>query len=149
MRTCFSANLEWSEIGPYVSCQLYPLYFKGLVNSSIVIYAAKNFRQVTIYALEATLPSEARSPTRRREGSLSFRSLGDVRNPINHRFCPSSDCRTPYTAFRCTERCIWSYTSNEDNRNLHRERYRCCGSNQVGDLVVSGKFNLSDSYCAV
>lgn len=46
-------------------------------NRTILLYAVKNFLQVTIYALEVILPHEARTQPRRREKSLSFRSFGD------------------------------------------------------------------------
>ncbi|KAF9648739.1 hypothetical protein BDM02DRAFT_3155589 [Thelephora ganbajun] len=43
---------------------------------TMLLYAAKSFLQVTIYALEVILPNEVQT-RRRHEGSLSFRSFGD------------------------------------------------------------------------
>jgi hypothetical protein len=68
-----------------------------LLNASVVLYAAKTFLQVTIYALEVILPNEMQPQGRRRyEGSLSFRSFGDVCSTLTaaidsslmSRYCP-------------------------------------------------------------
>ena len=76
----FFASREWSEIGLFVSYSHYLPHVGALTDPPVVLYAVKNFLQVTVYALEVVLPHEARTQARRREKSLSFRSFGDVRN---------------------------------------------------------------------
>jgi len=50
-----------------------------ILDPHTVLYAVKSFLQVTIYALEVVLPNEAHTRTRgKHEGSLCFRSFGDV-----------------------------------------------------------------------
>ena len=77
----FFASQGWWEIGLSVCSWAYLPYLEQFANLSAVLYAVKSFLQVTIYALEVILPNETRTQTRKREGSLSFRSFGDVRKP--------------------------------------------------------------------
>ena len=73
-----------------------------LLNPTLVLYAVKSFLQVTIYALEVVRPNEARTrPRGKHEGSLSFRSFGDVCS-IDHRHWVFSDCQV---AARSHSRC--------------------------------------------
>lgn len=100
----------------------------------------KSFLQVTIYALEVVLPNEAHTQTRRRhEGSLSFRSFGDVCRIPATVIGFSLTIALPPIAIHCAERRIRHYALNEEYWNLYREGYRRCGSNQVSGLDLSGK----------